>query len=63
MKKDLCKVFGNMNRATSMVSSAGCSCHAGKRWYCNHVMALLLEVADYFLRGFRKVPEKKLLQV
>ena len=59
MKKDFWKVFGSMNGAISMVSSAGCSCHAGKRLYCNHVMALLLEVADYSLGGFRKVHEEK----
>ena len=59
MKKDLWKVFVSINRATSMVSSSGCSCPAGKRWHCNHVIALLLEVADYSLRRLRKVPEEK----
>ena len=29
------------------------------RWYCNHVMALMVEVADYYLGGFRKVHEEK----
>ena len=48
-----------MNGAISMVSSAGCSCNAGKRWYCNHVMALLLEVADYSLGGFREFHAEK----
>ena len=42
-----------------MVSSADCSCPAGKRGYCNHVMALLLELADYSLGGLKKVPEEK----
>ena len=42
-----------------MVSSADCSCPAGKSGYCNHVMALLLELADYSLRGLKKVPEEK----
>ena len=59
MKKDLRKVFVSINRATSMVSSADCSCPAGKSGYCNHVMALLLELADYSLRGLKKVPEEK----
>ena len=59
MKKDLRKVFVSINRAISMVSSADCSCPAGKRRYCNHVMALLLELADYSLRGLKKVPEEK----
>ena len=59
MKKDLRKVFVSINRATSMVSSADCSCPAGKSGYCNHVMALLLELADYSLRGLKKFPEEK----
>ena len=59
MKKDLRKVFVSINRATSMVSSADCSCPAGKSGHCNHVMALLLELADYSLRGLKKVPEEK----
>ena len=42
-----------------MVSSADCSCPAGKSGYCNHVIALLLELADYSLRGLKKVPEEK----
>ena len=53
------KVFVSINCPTSMVSSADCSCPAGKRGYCNHVMALLLELADYSLGGLKKVPEEK----
>ena len=53
------KVFVRINCPTSMVSSADCSCPAGKSGYCNHVMALLLELADYSLGGLKKVPEEK----
>ena len=60
MKKDLRKVFVSINRATSMVPTADCSRPAGKSGYCNHVMALLLELADYSLRGFKNFPKKKL---
>ena len=42
-----------------MVSSADCSCTDGKSGYCNHVMALLLELADCSLRGLKKIPEEK----
>ena len=42
-----------------MLSSADCSCPASKSGYCNHVMALLLELADYSLRGLKEVPEEK----
>ena len=59
MKKVIRKVFHSINRATSMMSSADCSCPAGKSGYCNHVMALLLELADYSLRGLKKVPQEE----
>ena len=59
MKKDLGKVFVSISRATSMVSRADCSCPAGKSGYCNHVMVLLLELADYSLRELKKIPEEK----
>ena len=43
-----------------MVSSAVCSCPTGKSGYCNHVMGLLLELADYILWGdSKKVLEEK----
>ena len=63
MEKHLRKVFASINRATSMVSTADCSCPAGKSGYCNHVMALLLELANYSLRGFKTFPEEKVLYV
>ena len=62
-KKDLRKVFIRINRATSMVSSADCSCPARKSGHCNHVLALLLKLADYSLRALKKVPEENLVQV
>ena len=52
MKKGLRKVFASINRATSMVSSANCRFSTGKSGYCNHVIALLLQFADYSQRGF-----------
>ena len=60
MKKGLRKVFvSSINRATSMVSSADCRFSTGKSGYCNHVIALLLQFADYSLRGFKSVAEEK----
>ena len=32
---------------------------AGKSGYCNHVMAILLEIAEYGLYELKKVPEEK----
>ena len=46
-----------LSTITSKVLNDSCSCPAGKSGYCNHVMALLLELADYSLRQFKSVPE------
>ena len=35
------------------------SCKAGKSGYCNHVMALLIEVAEYSLHQFKEIPEER----
>ena len=40
------------------VLSAKCTCKAGKSSYCNHVMALLIEIADYYLHQLAEVPEE-----
>ena len=59
MKKDLRRIFVSINRATALVSSVDCSWLAGKSGYWKHVMALLFELADYSLRGIKRVPEEK----
>ena len=46
-----------LSTITSKVLNDSCSCPAGKSGYCNHVMALLLELADYSMRQFKSVPE------
>ena len=63
MKKNLRKIIVSITRAPSMVSSADCSRPAGKSGYCNHVKALLHELADYSLGGLKKFLKKKLVQV
>ena len=40
-KKDLRKVFISINRATSMVPSADCSCPARKWHYCLNLLTIL----------------------
>ena len=42
-----------------MVEKASCTCPAGKSEYCNRVMALLHEVAEYSLNSLEKVPPEK----
>ena len=48
----LCKRIGEVYKAT-------CSCPSGKSGYCNHVMALLYEIAEYSLNQLTEVPQEK----
>ena len=58
MKKEKRNVSVKLNRANGKVESGACYCPAGNSGYCNHVMALLLELADYSLNQFTTVPEE-----
>ena len=48
----LCKRIGEVHKAT-------CSCPAWKSVYCNHVIALLYEIAEYSLNSLTQVPQGK----
>ena len=52
IKVQLCKRTGEVHKAT-------CSCPAGKSGYCNHVMALLYEIAEYSLNRLTEIPKEK----
>lgn len=43
---------------SSKVIKGHCNCPAGKSGYCNHVMALLFQVADYSLHQTKCIPEE-----
>ena len=58
MKKEKRSVAVKLSTTTSKDLDDICSCPAGKSGYCNHVMALLLELADYSLSQFKSVPEE-----
>ena len=58
MKKLNRHVTVHINRKISAVDKASCTCPAGKSGYCNHVMALLYELADYSLQSV-KVPSER----
>ena len=58
MKKDLRCIKISLNKNTGIVNTAMCSCPAGLSGYCNHIMALLLEIADYSLNQLENVPEE-----
>jgi len=58
MKKDIRNVEVGLNRRNGDVNYAFCDCPAGQSGYCNHVMALLIELAEYSLKGFKVVPKE-----
>ena len=47
MKKEKRSVAVKVSTITSKDLDGSCSCPAGKRGYCNHVISMLLELADY----------------
>ena len=58
MKKEKRDVSVTLHLTTGKVATGKCSCTAVESGYCNHVMALLLEVADYSLNQLSSVPEE-----
>ena len=54
MKNEKRSMTVTLNKSSGVVDSATCSCPAGKSGYCNHIMALLFEVADYSLTSIRE---------
>ena len=58
MKKDVRSMNVTLDRDTGKVIKAYCTCPAGNSGYCNHVMALLFELADYSLHQIKVVPEE-----
>ena len=49
MKKEYHSQNVTLQHETGNIISAYCTCKAGKSSYCNHIMALLLELAEYSL--------------
>ena len=58
MKKEFRNMEVSLDRNTGFVTAAKCSCPAGNSGYCNHIMALLFELADYSLNQLDCVPEE-----
>ena len=48
----------SLDPITGFVTAAKCYCLAGNSGYCNHIMALLFELADYSLNQLDCVPEE-----
>ena len=58
MKKETRNMNVVINKKSANVIKGHCSCPAGNSGYCNHVMALLFEIADYSLHKLKTVPEE-----
>ena len=51
MKVKLCKKIG-------IVEHARCNCPAGESGFCNHVMTILFQLADFSLHQVKDIPEE-----
>ena len=58
MKKLIRNMLVKLNKRTGTVEKASCSCPAGASGYCNHIMALLFELADYSLKQLEIIPDE-----
>ena len=58
MKKEMRNVNVEIDKLSGEVICGQCTCPAGQSGYCNHVMALLFEIADYSLNGLKFIPEE-----
>ena len=60
--KDLNEKGNKINRGwceqNKLCIFAKCSCPAGESACCNHIMALLFEIADYSLHQFISIPDE-----
>ena len=56
MKAEKRQMNISLNLKTGSVIKGNCTCPAGKSGYCNHVMALLFQLADYSLHQIKTVP-------
>ena len=58
-KREVHDLTVSLDILTGDVKAACCTCKADKSSYCNHIMALLFEIADYSLYEMDAVPEEK----
>ena len=56
MKKEKRFVEVHLSRKSSKVKSNHCSCPVGNSGYCNHIMDMFYEIADYSLHSLKSVP-------
>ena len=58
MKKEIRNIEICLDKKDGKVVFWRCSCPAGNSSYCNHIMALLFEIANYSLNGLLVVPQE-----
>ena len=58
MKQEFRNIEISLSRFNGFVISEKCTCPAGNSSYCNLVMALLLEIANYSLNELKVVPQE-----
>ena len=58
MKKEKRRATVKLNRRNGKVESGSCTCAAGNSAYCNQILRLLFEIADYSLHQLSRVPEE-----
>ena len=58
MKREYRSQLLSLDLQSGEVPNASCSCKARKSSYCNHVLALLIEIAEDFLHQLEEVPEE-----
>ena len=63
MEKIKRDVVVTLTRKTSGVEKARCSCPVGASSNCNHIVALLFEIAVYSLKRLTEVPQVKLVNL
>ena len=59
MKKDIRSMEIKLNIPEGKATLGYCTCPAGQSGYCNHIMALLYEIAEYSLKKLSFIPEEK----
>ena len=59
MKREIRSMEVGINKVNCDIIFAKCSCPAGESGYCNHIVALLFEIANYSLHQLILVPEEK----
>ena len=60
MKKKIRVMEVGVNKTNCDSIFVKSSCPAGESGYCNHIMALLFEIADYSLHQLISIPEEKI---